>query len=202
MIDIYGNQMLYNQPQRRRAAVILAETLADDDEQQKLNKRAKLEQVIAELDTLDDDVLHFGPLALKYSDDRASMYQGGVIGWLIDHPDRKYKWGDSVIKQLFALEKPGDVSPIVETPEGFYLIRLVAAEEVREKTFNQVQHGIKNQLLLEKQKAVRENFIADLLEHADVVINNEVLAQVPTLSDAKKNGQDQPPAMPNSGGAQ
>jgi parvulin-like peptidyl-prolyl isomerase len=199
-----ANQMQYNQPQRRRAAIIFAETLPDDNEQQKSDKRAKLESVGEELDELGDDILHFGPLALKYSDDRASMYQGGVIGWLIDHPDRKYKWGEPVIKGLFALEKPGDVSPIIETGHGFYLIRLVAAEEVREKTFNQVQQGIKNQLLQEKQKAVRENFITDLLDDANVIIHNEVLAQVPTLSKNKKQEQEQeqPPAMPSSGGAQ
>ncbi|MCX7554064.1 peptidyl-prolyl cis-trans isomerase [Marinicella sp. S1101] len=196
------NQMSYNKPARRRGAIIVAELNADDDEEARKEKLARIEKAQQAVNEMDLSTAHFGELAKIYSDDRASMYQGGVIGWFIQHPSRKYKWNQAIIDKLFELEKPGDTSEIITTDDGHYLVRLVAAENVKEKAFEQVKKGIKNQLLQAKRTQVRADFLAALAEDAEVEINQKMLAELSAISEPSKNKSNTPPAMPSVGGAQ
>jgi parvulin-like peptidyl-prolyl isomerase len=196
------NQTAYNKPARRRAAIILAEVSESDDEAQKAEKYQQIEKAKTAVNEMATDTTHFGELAKVYSDDRASMYQGGVIGWLMNHPSRKYKWDQSLIDALFALDKPGDVSDIITTDKGYYIVRLVAAENVKEKSFEQVKKGIKNQLLQTKQQQFKADFMDRLTSQAEVEINTNMLADIPALSPAAENKKNTPPAMPSAGGAQ
>ncbi|MGJ8663585.1 MAG: peptidylprolyl isomerase [Marinicella sp.] len=195
------NQSIYDKPARRRAAIIVAEINQSDDDQTKDEKYQRVEKALAAIEELDDKVHHFGELAKVYSDDRASMYQGGVIGWFINRPSRQYKWDHSLIEALFELENPGDVSKIITTDDGYYIVRLVAAEKVKEKTFEQLKKGIKNQLIQIKRKQVKTEFLASLMNDADIDVNNDVLASIPTLSSGAKPKQNTPPALPAVGGA-
>lgn len=197
-----NNQSAYNKPARRRAAIIVAEFTDSDDEASKLKKLKRIETAKSAVAEMELVSTHFGELAKVYSDDRASMYQGGVIGWFINHPSRKYKWDQAIIDSLFALEKPGDVSDIITTESGYYLVRLAAAENVKEKAFAAVKKGIKNQLLQAKRKQVREAFLTELTGAAEVQINHELLADLPALSSPLNQNEKTPPAMPSVGGAQ
>ena len=197
-----NNQTVYNKPARRRAAILEAKVSDSDDEATKLEQKAKMEKALAAVTELPQHVLHFGELAKVYSDDRASMYQGGVIGWLINHPDRTYRWDQALIEALFALDNPGDTSGVIETDSGFYVVRLVAAEQVKEKSFDQVKKGIKNQILQQKRQALKANFMENILADADISINQQNLEAIPALSPKAKNQDKTPPAMPQAGGAQ
>ena len=129
-----------------------------------------------------------------------SRYQGGVIGWLINHPSRKYKWGQKVVDELFRLEKEGEVSPIVETNQGYYAVRLVASEKSQEKPLSKVEKGIKLSLMQKKQKQVKIDFIESLNDLAQIKINHDVLESVKPLSPKANNGQKKPPSLPGNGG--
>ena len=203
-VESYFNQnpTVYNKPARRRAAIIAAEFTESADEAAKAEKLQQIEAAITAVNEMDVDTTHFGELAKIYSDDRASMYQGGVIGWLINHPSRKYKWNQALIDALFALEKPGELSEIITTNTGYYIVRLVAVENIKEKSFQQVKKGIKNQLLQAKQKQLKADFMDNLISSADVEVNNQMLATIPTLSSVSSNKENKPPALPSVGGAQ
>ncbi len=196
------NQVTYNRPARRRAAIIKAEFNESDDDGQKAEKYQRIEQALSAVETMGDTTSHFGELAKIYSDDRASMYQGGVIGWFINHPSRKYKWDEALIDALFALESPGDVSTIITTDDGYYIVRLVSAENVQEKSFEQVKKGIKNQLVQAKRRQVKADFMDALINGAEVEINNSMLAEIPALSPKAEDKSNPPPAMPSIGGVQ
>lgn len=193
------NRYVYNKPARRRGAMILMERKsADSDEvwQQKKNTLAMIAEQVAQLD---ENTLHFGDLAKAHSEDRGSKYQGGVIGWLIQHPSRKYKWDDAVVDALFDLQQPGDVSPIIETENQLYLVRLVAAEDVKEKAFDQVKAGIKNQLLQAKKQQIRADFMQSIQQQADIEIDMKMLAAIPAFSPPEEKPLT-PPALPGGNG--
>ncbi|WP_395375281.1 peptidylprolyl isomerase [Marinicella sp. W31] len=196
------HQEKYSRPARRRAAIIHVAVSTKADDAMRQQKRARIEEAIQHMDQLEADVMHFGELAKTYSDDRASRYQGGVIGWLINHASRDYRWGRQVTEALFALEKNGDVSPIIETEAGFYVVRLVSAEQVQQKQFEQVQKGIRSRLLQEKRKQARTEFLATFKTQADISINHEMLAAIAPLSAEKTDSNKQPPALPGTAGGQ
>ena len=192
----------YSRPARRRAAIIHVAVSPKADAATRQQRKERIEEALAQVEQLEDNVTHFGEIAKNYSDDRASRYQGGVIGWLINHASREYRWGREVTEALFALEKNGDVSPIIETDAGFYVVRLVSAEQVQQKGFEQVQKGIRSRLLQEKRKQVRAEFLATFKQQADISINQEMLASIEPLSPEKTDDNKQPPALPGTAGGQ
>ena len=196
-----NNKESYARPARRRGAIIFVKKSIKDSPETLGKKKEKINEAYTKIAEIDEKTLHFGNLSKNYSDDRSSRYQGGVIGWLINHPSRKYKWDDQVIESLFSLEKEGDVSPILETEKGFYIVRLVATESTQEKKLSNVEKGIKNSLLQKKRKQIKETFIVGLIDAADIDINKNLLASIEPLSKAASKNSKKPPALPGTGGS-
>ncbi|MFC3195557.1 peptidylprolyl isomerase [Marinicella sediminis] len=195
-----NNKTVYEKPARKRAAIIAKIIPADVTAEEKQQIKDELEAIRNQVNELDGKTKHFGELALTHSDDRSSRYQGGVIGWFVENPKRSYKWDRTVIEALFSLPEPGDVSPVLETDEGLFLVRLVAAEQVEEKTLTQVSSGIRQQLLKTKQDAMKKQFITQLIEGADININQQMLADIDPLNPAEKADDIKPPALPVDNG--
>ncbi len=196
------NFSVYEKPARKRAAIIFKATHSKTTEEEKTALKQSLIAVKASVSELAEKTHHFGDLALKHSDDRASKYQGGVIGWYIENPNRAYKWDRSVIKALFNLESNGDVSDVVETDQGLFLVRLVASEDVQAKTLAQVSSGIKKQIRKSKQEQVKRDFINALMNDSNVQINENLLAQIEPINPIKRNSDRKPPSLPTGAGDQ
>jgi len=194
------NKQSYSKPARRRAAIIYININKKDNDEIVKEKRLLIQEALSKVADLPEGTLHFGELAKTYSNDRNSRYQGGVIGWLINHPSRKYRWDDKVVEALFALKNNGDISPIIKTSKGFYVVRLVSAENIKEKSLSKLEKGIKNNLLQKKKKEIKNNFIEEITQLADISINQDLLASIEPLSKPVKNKTKKPPALPGSGG--
>ena len=197
-----GNKEKYKKPARKRAAIIYKQVRADLSAEDKQLLIDELQDVKSKVAELDAKTLHFGELALSHSDDRSSRYQGGVIGWFVENPKRAYKWDRSVIESLFALPEPGAVSDVIETPDGLFLVRLVGSEQVEEKVLSQVSSGIRQQLLKAKQDALKKKFITQLIEAADIDINQQLLANINPLNPDQEATEKKPPALPGGNGGQ
>lgn len=66
------------------------------------------------------DLRGFGALAATYSEDQTTRYKGGDFGWIAEN-DLPARWPAQVMKKLFALKDTGEVSDVLEAPEGFFL---------------------------------------------------------------------------------
>lgn len=194
------NKKTYDKPARRRGAIIFVENSIKDSAETKLEHKQKIQEALDKVEELDGKTMHFGELAKQYSDDRNSRYQGGVIGWLINHPSRKYRWDDEVVESLFSLKENGETSSIIETDNGYYIVRLVATEDIKEKTLSNVQKGIKNSLIQKKKKQFKTDFLTQLIDDADIKINQNLLASIEPLSKASTKNNKKPPALPGTGG--
>lgn len=134
--------------EKRRASHILIKVPQDASEEEKEKAREKIEQIKKQLEEGAD----FSALAKKYSDDRISAEQGGDLGYFTYSA-----MTPQFSKEVFSLERTGQVSEIVETPYGFHLIKLTDIKPGYKKQFSEVKEQIKEELLQRKAaKLARE----------------------------------------------
>ncbi len=108
--------------------------------------RQKAEDILKRLKAGED----FGKLAQQYSDDPGSKTRGGDLG-----PIAKGQTVPQFEAAAFALKKPNDLSPVVESNYGFHIIQLVERIEPSTVPFDQVKDRIANLL---KQQEVQKMF--------------------------------------------
>ncbi len=186
----------YTVPERRRIALIFIEvpSRASEERIAKLTRRA--EEALAAARAEQGARSHFGVLAKKYSDDRVSKYLGGDVGW-ISRGQNSYRWEPAVVETMLALSEPRDISPILRTGKGFYLLKLIAAEKARPQPLERIRPTIRHTLLNAKRKRLAEDFHAELEAQTHIEIDHEMLEslQLPQ-SIARKQGAVGPPPLP------
>lgn len=84
----------------------------------------------------------FDELAKKYSEDPSSKDKGGDLGWI-----RQGQTVPEFEKEAFSLQ-PGQVSDLVKTQYGLYIIKIVEKHDAHTKPFDEVKDSIRTPLLL------------------------------------------------------
>lgn len=111
----------------------------------------------------------FGGLAVKHSAHQVSRYKGGDIGWF--KQGRDTYWESAVVSAGFALKSPGDVSDVVETEKGYYLVRLMDRQVSERKPFEAVKESIRNELMQAKRLALESDFYQQAKQGAKISVN-------------------------------
>jgi len=188
----------FTRPARRQVAMIRVDVprRADDDERAGFMARAT--EAAEAAAALPADTLHFGAVAVEYSDDRSSRYQGGVVGWLVDAPERSYQWPDEVVEAAFELASPGDSTPVIETRDAFYLLRLAAVDEGRVQPLEQVADGIRHRLARTRAVELEGQLFADIEQRYPLEIDETVFESIeaPTVLSETAHPEHKPPALP------
>jgi peptidyl-prolyl cis-trans isomerase C len=174
----------YRMPERSRAALIWIAAAKGSDRKA---ARRRAEQALDEARKLPPAPPDFGALAVAYSEERASRYQGGDIGWLA--AGDATRWPAEVVAAIFALETPGALSPLVETAEGYYLIRLVAREMSCPRPLESVRDGLRGELLREKHEALRATQRAALAATYPVFVDEALFERLEPIAV-------RPPSLP------
>lgn len=113
----------------------------------------------------------FGKLAMKYSIDPSGK-KGGVLGYI--------KLGDTALPtfeaEAFSLKKIGNVSDIVQTAQGFHIIKLLGRRKIKNPpTYEDVKESIRNKLLKQKQMALLDSLLQQLREEIPVETHYELI---------------------------
>jgi peptidyl-prolyl cis-trans isomerase C len=151
--DFYDkNQDKMKQPPRvhLRHILVRVDPKATDADKQKA--RAKAEDLLKRAKGGED----FAKLASENSDDPGSKTQGGDLSWLAP--------GQTVPpfeKAAFALTKPNEISPVVETQFGYHVIQLIERKGPSTVPFEQAKERIINFL---KQRQAQEKLQAHVEE--------------------------------------
>ena len=125
----------------------------------------------------------FGSLAIRASDDAASRYRGGDIGWL--EKDRfEYRWPKPVLEAGYALQQ-GDISGIIEADDGLYLVLKTDERPEAVTEFETVKERLAQTLKAEKQNRIRMQLHQDAVKAFPASINQEVLDSIvlPSLEE-------------------
>lgn len=146
------NQEQMKQPERlhlRHVLVRIDETAAPADKQK---AREKADALLARIKGGED----FAKIATENSDDPGSKGRGGDIDWVA-----RGQTVEPFEKAAFALTKPNELSPVVETRFGYHVIQLLERKDASVVPFEEVKLRIGEHL---KQQRSQKQFQTHLQE--------------------------------------
>jgi len=124
------NKFKYIVPEKRELSQIFLSNIKGDKKENKI--------LIEEIATSLKSGISFSELAKRYSNDQLSKDNGGKIGWV-----NKEDLNKEISDKLFILENVNDISDIIETEQGYYILMLTGVIDAKIKTFDQVKEIVK-----------------------------------------------------------
>jgi len=122
----------------------------------------------------------FGRMAVANSEHRSSRYKGGDLGWLED--GRPMDSFHTVVSEIASgLTEAGQVSAVINRPEGLFLVRLIERRTARPLALAEVRDRIRKDLLNERRKELQANFETELLRPIEITRFPEHLAALEEL---------------------
>jgi parvulin-like peptidyl-prolyl isomerase len=172
----------FTTPESAHAAVIYVALPADtsDDQRQALQQKA---QRIRELALAKPGAPNFAELAAQNSDDADTRSQGGDIGWVSEGQDNP-RWEKAVMTAIFDLDNPGQLSPVVTTPAGFYVIKLLEDRPALVHQLTEVHNSIKQKLFRAQRQQQAARLYAAALAKVQVTVNEASLAAMEATEKA------------------
>ncbi|KPA16757.1 peptidyl-prolyl cis-trans isomerase [Candidatus Magnetomorum sp. HK-1] len=178
------NIQKYTQPAKARLAMIYMKThpKMSDAKKSQIMERMKEAQSKAKQPVKGRG---FGRISVQYSEDQVSRYKGGDIGWIYEN--RSYRWDDKVLKAGFALEELNDISDIITTDKGLYIVKLLDRRPAKVTPFKQVKARIRHKQLLERRKNTEQSFEKDVRQKTPVEIYSDTFDKVSIPKAPNKN---------------
>ncbi len=142
-----------------------------------------LEKINRALNRLQSGEKSFSELVLEISEDEATKFSGGELGWLaINDSDRSQMLGGNFFDSVFALNT-GDVSEVIESNAGYHVVEVLEHRDPRvlglddpinPSTRTTVSQYISNQMYVQRQseafnRAINE-LVKELKAEADIRI--------------------------------
>lgn len=165
------------------AAIVFLAAPAAGSQERREAAEAKAEELRREVEArVAPAESHFGPLAVRHSDDQASRYRGGDVGWL-EKGQEDSRFEPAVLDAMFALEQPGQIAPVIATEAGFYVVKLLEKKPERARPLAKVAEDIRGRLLRER-RAERERELRDrAVAGVEVRVNENQIAALGFAAD-------------------
>src|SRR5579872_1752202 len=172
--DFYNaNKSSFNfpEPQIHLAQILVTATpdpnvrnLRNDKAQNDDQARKKIDMLVARMRQGED----FGGLAQNFSEDPSSAPNGGDLGFV---PESAFERADPEIRRVIQAASPGQITPVVKTPEGYRIFKIYSKEPAgqRELTDPRVQQNIRETLLNRKDQLLRAAYYEVARDEAQVV---------------------------------
>jgi hypothetical protein len=145
----------------------------------------KLAQVITRLNQarelalkLPSEIRTFGELSVDFSEDQTTRYNGGDAGWF-QHVAEKYQLPSSVLNAGFVLKQPGEISELIRTTNGVYLVRLIERRLSDPRNLGATDELARHRLLLQKRKQAEAQFVAEAKSNLSITRFPENLEAIP-----------------------
>ena len=184
-------------PEQRQGAIIFIRVPATATAEKKAELHARAEAIRAEAlkqSPGESARKDFGQLAQRHSEDQATRYRGGDMGWL-EQANALSRWEAPVVEALFALEQPAALSPVITTPQGLYLVKLLETKPARLRPLSEVKDGVQYWVAKEKETQADRDFYATQKAKVEIEINRALLE---SLTPSRTQVELQPPRLPGS----
>lgn len=185
-------------PKKVRGAIIQITVPAGASEEKKRQLLQRAETARAEAVKHAQENPSFGAVAIKYSDDQATRYRGGDSGWL-EAGKARSRWEKEVMDALFTLTEPGQISPIIKTASGYYLVKLMELKESAPHILEEVKDWIRHKIFNDKKNRVVNKFYAELEKKIPVMVNHKLVASIEPPAGKLSSKPMEPPTLGGSG---
>lgn len=182
----------FGQPERIRAALIELKVSRLAPPEKRAEVQKKMERLRAEAKTSSPADGSFGLLAQTNSEDQASRYRGGDVGWIVAG-NTNSPWHPSILSGVSQLKQPGEISPVIETPTGFYLVKLIERQSATMRPLKEVREGIKYLIIREKERNQQETAYVALRQGLTIRTNHALMDAIPLPAS---NISPAPPSSP------
>ena len=189
-------QERFGTPEKVRAALIEIKVARTATAEKRAEAATRAEAVLAEARTNASPDGTFGLVAQRHSEHQSSRYRGGDIGWLAVGATNT-EWPPAVAEALFKLSQPGEISPVIETPAGFYLVKLTERQAANVRPLQDVKEGVKYLVARQKEQQRQEELYAALKQGINIRINQPLLESISVPTHESK-----PPGVPGGPTAQ
>jgi peptidyl-prolyl cis-trans isomerase C len=178
-------------PVRVRTSALLVAA----SEKDRAQKSAQAKKLLAQLKaSAKKDPQAFQTLARASSDDAASKGNGGDLGFRSQDEYAK-QFGEPFAAAAFGSKDGEEV--LVETQQGFWIIRIAGRQEGVTRTVDQVKPQIQSRLQREKRTKEFDDYVKKLREEAKITVNDAELEKiVVSAAPAPGAGGMTPGAMP------
>ena len=188
----------YTKPARTRLAIIFMKVGRKMNADQKAAVETKMAEAEKAAHALTNFAHGFGAVAMNYSEDQVGRYAGGDAGW-VDEGAPVFRWPREVVQAGLELQQIGQISSMVHTSNGLYLVMKTDFRDKSVTPLANVRTSIQRHLLAEKKQQIKEAFAKNLRTTTAVQTDAVTLSQIeyPTTTVAQVE-EKLPPALPRS----
>lgn len=189
------NKPEFNIPAKLRAAIIQI-TIPPNASQEKMDELQKrAEEARRKALELGGETPNFGSVAVEYSDHQQTRYRGGDTGW-IEEGRYDQRFDKEIIDKIFDIIEPGQVTPVIETEGGYYIIKLIEKKESSTRPLREVRARIHHQLIIQKREQIEKKFYSELKSSIPVEIFKQKLDTIEAPPKADRPRPPMPPSLP------
>jgi len=186
-----GHTAEFTRPETWRLSAIFLALPVNDAAKDKA-QMAKAEKLLGQAQKLKaDDFAGFGQLAKANSEDNSKAMEGDLRA--LTAAELSSRYGPEVAQAAASLKSPGDMSGLVHSKNGVYILKLRGHTDTTVASLNDVKAQIRTRLQNEHRNQAYEKFIADLKVKAGVQVDEAALAKVIVDATGRPEGG---PAMP------
>ncbi len=190
------NLAQYARPAKARLAFICIKIEPKMSEEKISAAEARIQEALKLAKALAPSSRGFDRVAVDYSEDQASRYKGGDVGWF-DEGRTAYRWPAEVVSAGFALKTNGEISGVIRATNGFYIVSKLDSRDAVITPLEQVQTSLQRGLLTEKRREAEAAFRRETRSFAAVETFTQALANVPyPAATMAKTEEPQPPSLP------
>ncbi len=149
-----------------------------EDAAARKKKKAKAEEVLSKAKKLNPaDTTAFVTLIRENSEDAKTKPMDGDSRFLSE-ADLTSQFGKEVATAAVNMKRAGDLSDVIETPTGFYVIRFQSRQAALNLGMDQVKAQIENRIKHERRTQNFNKFVETLKSNNGYKLNEEALAKV------------------------
>ncbi len=188
----------YVKPETTRLSNIFF-AAAKEDAAARAKKRKLAEEVLAKAKAKPPtDSASFIALVREYSEDLKTKSLDGDMRFLAE-ADLKTQYGPEVASAVASLSKLGDLSGVVETPQGFHLLRFQGRQAAINHGLDQVKTQIDSRIKYDRRQQSFNALVQKLKDQAGYKLDEANLAKVEIDTKPPSPPPGAPPLSPPPG---
>jgi parvulin-like peptidyl-prolyl isomerase len=187
-----ANQIQFSVPPAVRVALIQLKLSAKATAEKRDALQTRAEELWNEARA--GDAVAFGRLARQHSEDQATRYQGGEIGWNT-RDQLTERFGAALSAAVFALVESGQPTTLLEAPDGFCIARLLEQRSQQIRPFAAVREAIAYEVSQRKELERQAKWFSQLQQNVRVKSHPD---RLPAPVSVNQVTESRPPSVPKS----